>query len=365
MDTNSFKIIHIAYLDNNRSSGVSVVVPKHILYQQKYADVAFVNINGDKPISNLDNQLPLDTLFPGFKRVANFGKPLLIVFHEVYYLVYIKIASLLRKNKIPYVIVPHGCLTFGAQNKKRLKKAIFNFFLFNRFICKANIIQCLSSFEMKQSHFEVPKFISSNGFEYHDCSNECEKEKTIVYIGRLDIYHKGIDLLIQSIFLSKEEVLRSGCKIHLYGPGTKKTKRKIKSLISKKGLSSIINLNDAVFGDEKITIIKKSRFFVQTSRFEGMPLGILEAMSYGVPCLVTEGTTLAECVDQYDAGWTAENNALSISDAFKKSLFASDDVLTKKSMGALKLIDSQFNWDNLSKYAIEQYEKLFEIGRDN
>lgn len=55
--------------------------------------------------------------------------------------------------------------------------------------------------------------------------------------------------------------------------------------------------------------------------FEGMPMGILEAASYGLPCLITEGTMLGESVKKYDAGWVAQTNAESIAEHLKTAVY--------------------------------------------
>ena len=33
--------------------------------------------------------------------------------------------------------------------------------------------------------------------------------------------------------------------------------------------------------------------FIHTFRFEGHPIAVLEALSYGIPCLLTPGTNMA------------------------------------------------------------------------
>ena len=170
-------ILHIAYLDGKKTSGVSVVVPKHIFYQQMSANVLYTNLKNDEKIANLNNHMVLAKDLYGF--FSGVQKPSLVIFHEVYYLKYLKIAKMLKQFEIPYIVVPHGCLTDGAQQKKKIKKAIFNWLLFNNFIKFSKGIQCLSAFEMANTHFDNYKFVSSNGFEICNDYKESQKTKSI------------------------------------------------------------------------------------------------------------------------------------------------------------------------------------------
>ena len=64
----------------------------------------------------------------------------------------------------------------------------------------------------------------------------------------------------------------------------------------------------------------KNDVFIRTSRFEGLPLGILEALSLGLPCLVTKGTNLDELVNNYNAGWGVETTSKMVASAIKNAV---------------------------------------------
>src|SRR5699024_4384370 len=115
-------------------------------------------------------------------------------------------------------------------------------------------------------------------------------------------YIKGLDLLVESVNIIKEYLILNNAKITLYGPDIDNSKKKLNEMISEYGLNTIINIKEPVFSEEKYRIMSQSDFFIQTSRTEGLPMGILEALSFGLPCIITPGTNLSKEVAECEAG---------------------------------------------------------------
>ena len=115
-------------------------------------------------------------------------------------------------------------------------------------------------------------------------------------------------------------------------------------------------MHHEIIGHEKEEKLLEADIFIQTSRHEGMPMGILEALSYGVPCLITKGATLGEYISDYDAGWVSDTNAKSLSKTIIEAVQNRDSWL-KKGKNAVALINENFEWDKVSKYAIDNFSK--------
>lgn len=355
--SNEMVILHIANLSGNKYSGVDVVVPQHLFAQSKYVKIAFVNIS-DFRIDNIQ-QFDVDKISNISVLSEPFNKPDLVVFHMVYHFKYIKLYKILLKNNIPYIIIPHGCLTDEAQNKKWLKKKIGNFLYFNKFIINAIAIQCLSQKELENTNFGKTKFIGTNGIDlpksYKIYFNK--NKINIVFIGRLDVYIKGIDLMINAIGIIAEKLRKYKAEIKIFGPIDKNNKYIIDKLIKENNVKDLVTLNEAVTGLNKGKILLESDVFIQTSRSEGMPMGILEAMSYGLPCLVTRGTSLGEIIEKYDAGWVCETNAESIAEYIIRCI-KEKDLFKLKGLNARKLIEENFTWNKVSSETVNHYKEL-------
>ncbi|WP_431157705.1 glycosyltransferase family 4 protein [Winogradskyella poriferorum] len=113
------------------------------------------------------------------------------------------------------------------------------------------------------------------------------REKVILAVSVLDKYHiKGFDNLIELIapILKKHK----DWKLKLVGGGTKGTNY-IKELCLKNGIeNSVIFVG---YSDNVAEIMQKSEIYIMTSRREGLPMVLIEAMSQGMTCISYNCTT--------------------------------------------------------------------------
>jgi glycosyltransferase involved in cell wall biosynthesis len=114
--------------------------------------------------------------------------------------------------------------------------------------------------------------VAGNGVENIKSKNK--NGKYLLFIGRLEIDQKGIDLLISSFEKVNEKLI-------IAGDG--KDLNKIKQLISKLNLQDKITLTGKVSGAKKDKLFKNAKFVVVPSRFETFSIAALEAFSYGLP----------------------------------------------------------------------------------
>lgn len=116
----------------------------------------------------------------------------------------------------------------------------------------------------------IPNPITIEQGIYSDCTS-----RQVIAVGRYT-YQKGFDLLIPAWKIVNEN--HPDWTLNIYGGGDKED---LQQMIDNLGLSSTLKLNDPV--SQIREKYQQSSIFVLSSRFEGLPLVLMEAMSCGLP----------------------------------------------------------------------------------
>ena len=139
---------------------------------------------------------------------------------------------------------------------------------------------------------------------------------------------------------------------------TKKDLADLDLLLKKVKYPERIIFSDPVFGKEKWSILKSFDIFFQSSRTEGMPIGVLEAMMMGKPCLVTEGSSMGKIINRADGGWVCETNVNGICQAIREILNTSEKVIEEKGANANKYVSKYHDWEILAKQLFSKVNRL-------
>lgn len=109
-----------------------------------------------------------------------------------------------------------------------------------------------------------------------------ERDKTIVTLGRVDIFQKRHDVLVKAFAIFSQKY--PDYKLVIYGDGP--DEGRIKDLVLSLGLCDKVVLGGVTSNPQEA--IKNAKFFVLSSDFEGIPNALIEAMSIGLPCISTD-----------------------------------------------------------------------------
>lgn len=118
-------------------------------------------------------------------------------------------------------------------------------------------------------------------------------ENFLLYFGRLDIFHKGIDTLLEAIALIAKT--RPTIELRIAGRGS--SGEKIAAMVEKLGIQKNVRLLGAVSDSERNELLATAAVQLMPSRFEGFGLAAAEAMAAGVPLVAAAVGSLPEVVD--------------------------------------------------------------------
>jgi len=138
--------------------------------------------------------------------------------------------------------------------------------------------------------------------EYYNRSG-FEVPLRIVYVGRMDNWQKGIFCLpaiIKACTKNHEEI-----RLSIAGSG--EDEDKLKEMFKKNKQENIINFLGTLPREEIMKLYSRHHILIMPSRFEGLPLTLMEAMSWGCVPVVSNLIGITDyCVDNEKNGFLVE-----------------------------------------------------------
>lgn len=173
----------------------------------------------------------------------------------------------------------------------------------------------------------IPNFINeTHSGPYNELS------KQIISVGRAD-YQKGYDMLLSAWEIAQKEL--PGWELVIFGGGDKSD---LKSQIHNKKIANLkLCPPTPNIGEEYL----KSSLYVMSSRYEGLPLVLLEAMCYGLPIVSFECPCGPRDILRQNFGRLVKSN--SIQDLAEALIDCVED----------------FEWRKEASYAAKERSKLY------
>lgn len=342
----SRKILTIGCKYNPPRGGIAKVIDS---YSNLFSKFRFIETS--RPGSNLIINLSL-AIFSWIKCVFlfSFGGIKIVHIHGASNRsfwrkrVFIFTAKLFHK-KIIYHIHGGEFGAFSLAHRKAVQKVFDN----------VDLIIVLSKIwkDFFETNFRAPNIaIVNNITDYPICLHEKSKNAVGVFLGLLG-KNKGIfDILL----MIKEHYAELRGKFTLYVGGNGDVE-KVRDLINSYGIDDIVKFEGWVDGDRKKAILSESNIYILPSYNEGLPISILEAMSYGLAVISSNVGSIPEVVHNNENGFIVnpgDRNAL-----FNAlSLLINNSELRIKMGEASKKLVVPFYPENVERSLINIYKNL-------
>lgn len=173
-----------------------------------------------------------------------------------------------------------------------------------------------------------------------------KKAEYILFLGRLDVDQKGIDLLLASYAKVAKKI---AYPLVIAGHGA--DEEKVKGLIARYGLEQKVTMIGGAYGKKKLEVLSKAAFIAFPSRYDDLPIFGIEALAAGLPLACFDIPELSFITGR--TGWKAKPFD---TDAYAKVLLEA----TKDTHLASKYVDCrkfarQFDWDDVAN----KFESFF------
>lgn len=274
-------------------------------------------------------------------------------------------ARLARRSGKPYVIFAHGSLHFQGISHKNARLKQLYLTLMERINFQHALFIAFNAPEEKEgSRFGnlgkvIPSGIDPASFAampprgyFRELYPQLQDKPFILFLGRLDIKQKGLDLLIPAFGQLKSTW--PGVHLVLAGPDEDAGGKLIRHLALQHGVDDAVTLTGLISGPEKLAALQDADLFVLPSRFEGLSIALLEALYAGLPVVVTDRVGLWREVEKNRCGLVVPFDEFSLAGALQRMAAAPD----RREMGqrGRQLVASGYTWDKIARQLADEIE---------
>jgi glycosyltransferase involved in cell wall biosynthesis len=193
-----------------------------------------------------------------------------------------------------------------------------------------------------------------NGVNASDYNHK-EKKFNLLRLNLLFVarfaHNKGIHILLQAIKELNEEGWEDKLVFNLGGKGP------LFEHYRNKCNYKNVNYLGFILDEQLIDLYKKADVFVFPTLFEGMPTVVLEAMSFGLPVIVSNVGATAELVDGENGYLIAENSVSQLKAAIIDFYHRDDASKAQLSNASFKKVAERYTWPLIAKQYIRLFEK--------
>lgn len=360
MQTKRINILHIDYddLSNSYGAGGQAVVTRE-LYRHLQRDFTVTVLTGNYP--GAENNKVIDGILYKRMGIGSMGSTISLLS----FLTLIPFAIWRMQNNYDLIIEFFTAPFSSSPGFLAVKKpylAVQTFFGAKELSKKYHLpIYLLENLTLKKiKNFLVPTVnikekieqinpsahiaILPYGFDNSLLKVKTLEKKYILFMGRIDLYNKGIDLLLRSwvVIANKHPEL----KLYIMGSGKPNDQKKLKVLIHKLHVEKSILLLGRQIGQKKVDYLANCLFAVIPSRFETFCISALEILAVGKPLVISniEGMSWIpnNCVLRFNSGGQE-----SIINACNQLIINKDKRRNLASAG--KKFAASFTWEEIVK----------------
>jgi len=281
----------------------------------------------------------------------------------------------LAGTEIPWAVFPHGMLDPYFKMRypfKHLKKVIYWHCLLRRalrdatavlFTCKEEMLQARRSF----SGYKVREMVVPYGTFGPDCDTvaasgeflarwpELSGKRLAISLGRIHP-KKGTDVLIEAYAatLGKD----AAWQLVIVGPDQLGWRKELETMAARLGIADRITWTGSLEGTLKWGAFSSSEVFVLPSHQENFGIVVAEALSCGLPVIVSDKVNIWREVVSGGAGFVGKDTIEGTKASLRGWAALSAAEIAELRIRARKCFHDEFDYHRTSRRAMESVESL-------
>ena len=285
------------------------------------------------------------------------GRPDIVHIHGLWSPFVVRALSWCRRNKVPYVVSPHGCLMPWAMQNGRLKKFLFFHFLVKPLIRKASCLHVTTDTEknvceelgLKCKYAIVPLGVTMP--EVRTVDTKETRIRTVLFLSRVS-REKGVEILLDAW----KRLSPTGWQLVVAGPSWRGYLEELKRKVADEGIVGVEFIG-AVIGEAKDKVYRSADLFVLPSYAENFGSVVVEALSYGIPVVTTKGTPWT-ILEESRCGWWIENNVETVARTLRIAMRLDDPKRMRMGQRGRKLVADKYTWTSAASNMLECYKDV-------
>ena len=342
----------------------SIIVTQKSRNRKKYDTANNVSVYRISTINNRVYKLVVGNLLCAIKACFLLRKQRVDVIHAHTGWAILYACLLARVTKTPLVATPHGD-PYGYYDYTAKQLLPFLFIKLIKLIAihifpkadslvvftdedKAKLIEHtgvqLENLRIIETGVKLPQLMNRN--------SHADSKLRILYVGRLTA-SKGVDRLIMSLTHLDQELLK---RIHVDIAGSGEDETKLRQLCSSHKLDKYITFYGFVERSKMDGFYRNSDIFLFPSFVEGFSLALLEAMSYGLACVVNDYGLPFE---NDEIILTENNDPVTIAHAMTK-LLVNPGLIPEYGERARDVVERKYSQEIFAQKYIDLYAEIAE-----
>ena len=124
------------------------------------------------------------------------------------------------------------------------------------------------------------------------------------------------------------------------------------------GVEDEFELYGPSYGEEKFSLLSGADAFVHTSRWEGLPFAVVEAMAMKQLCVVTPAADPAGLNCEREAGIASGETASEIADSLVRTMKLSADERHRLIENAQGVVETEMRWEIIGDKVSKSYVEI-------